>query len=631
MPPVQIIFADEGFLSLVRIQANKDAELADLPLFGLTVYEKLYTSEGDLFLVAAASSVLQKELIQKGYLLDVLDPDSSNAIYSLLYGSSEKLEQARRITKILLIEGRFGIARTADSQIEHLAALGLQIAPLAPRPFIPNLPEIRTEALPSTVSVDPLIQSMIDQVSQTALFNFIGGLSGEWPVTVNGSPYSIATRYSFATTPINKATRYAYEFFNSLGLTTWYDYYSLSGLERRSVIAQQTGSSHPEKIVLLIAHLDSTSYLNGDPFIFSPGADDNASGSAALMHIAEILSQYEFGCTLRYALFTGEEQGMYGSKAYAFDVYHQGEAIQAVLDLDMLGYNSPSSPAIFELHTRPGNPGDLAIANLFRDVVYAYGFNLVPWILQDGKSFSDHSSFWDYGYPAVMAIEDWNDHTPNYHKTGDQLETLNFSYYVEFVKAAMATFANMGCIQNGRLSGTIRDSLSSIPIPGAKIEALSDEVPPISTTSGSDGGYLLTLQPGTYAIHFSAYDHLGASFNNTTIQQNQTTTIDPFLTPCVFVRQTHLEADTVMPAVGDTVTLNGSVEGGDPPIGFDWDFDDGTTASGASVSHIFYNRGAYLVRLTANNPCGVSQSVSTVFFVDLELVFLPIARLSSAP
>ena len=125
---------------------------------------------------------------------------------------------------------------------------------------------------------------------------------------------------------------------------------------------------------------------------------------------------------------------MFGSKAYAEDVYYQGEDLQAVLNLDMLAYSTPNSASTIELHTRPSNASDLAIAYRFRDAVSAYGLGLQPLIFQDGKTFSDHSSFWNYGYPAVMAIEDWTDHTPYYHKTSDQVESLNMPYYRDFAQ-----------------------------------------------------------------------------------------------------------------------------------------------------------------------------------------------------
>ena len=180
----------------------------------------------------------------------------------------------------------------------------------------------------------------------------------------------------------------------------------------------------------------------------APGADDNASGSVGVLIAADILSQYSFDCTIRYALFTGEEQGLYGSEAYAQYVSSQGDDIEGVLNLDMIAYNTRFSPPVIELHTRPSNQSDLAIANLFDDVIDAYNLGLIPQIVQDGISASDHYSFWQHGYPAILGIEDFEDFTPHYHTTDDQVETLNITYFTQFVKAAVGTMAHMGCLNS---------------------------------------------------------------------------------------------------------------------------------------------------------------------------------------
>ncbi len=198
---------------------------------------------------------------------------------------------------------------------------------------------------------------------------------------IGGAPYTIATRYTYTTEPIQKATQYAYEHFDALGLPVQYHTYNLSGM-KRNVIAEQPGLSQPERIFMVTAHLDDTSQ---SPYTLAPGADDNGSGSTGVLIAADILSQFDFDCTIRYALFTGEEQGLVGSYYYAQDAYANGDDIEGVLNLDMIAYNSDLYPQI-ELHTRPGNPSDLAIANLFSDVVDAYNLNLVPEIVQDGIS-----------------------------------------------------------------------------------------------------------------------------------------------------------------------------------------------------------------------------------------------------
>lgn len=317
-----------------------------------------------------------------------------------------------------------------------------------PRPLVElDPPVINTQngqpAWVESVIPLPAIQEMIDQVTPSLVSNYDGGLSGEWPVTIGGSPYTIMTRYSRSITPVEKATQYVFEHFESLSLDTYYQYFTLSGSQKRNVVAEQPGIDQPERVFMVTAHLDDYS---GDPYNYAPGADDNASGSSAVLIAADILSQYTFDCTLRYALFTGEEQGLVGSQAYAQQAFLNGDNIEGVLNLDMIGYNSDDSPVI-ELHTRTNNASDLAIANLLADVVSAYQLNLTPEIQPFNFGSSDHASFWDYGYPAILAIEDFDDFNPSYHTTGDVLAILDLTYFTNFVKAAVGTMAHLGCLR----------------------------------------------------------------------------------------------------------------------------------------------------------------------------------------
>ena len=137
----------------------------------------------------------------------------------------------------------------------------------------------------------------------------------------------------------------------------------------------------------------------------------------------------------------------------AFQNYLLGEEILGVLNLDMVAYNTQGSQKDMDLHAdEAGVPGSMDLAHLYVDVINAYNLDLVPNIWEDGLTASDHSSFWDYGYSAILAIEDWDDFTPYYHTQSDLLQTLDMTFYVEFVKASVAAFAHMGVLYDD-LSG----------------------------------------------------------------------------------------------------------------------------------------------------------------------------------
>jgi hypothetical protein len=618
--------ASDQRAALVRVELTSIDQLNTLAEQGLQVFAEIYTEDGRVVLLLPAEPAMQASLAQQGYPVQVLDFNARQAEFLLIEGTGEELQQVSSITPLLMVEGQQAIIRTTPAQAENLSAQGLLWRPLRLHRLLPQEVSAKTPNQPESLPASPLVQEMLSQVSQAQLYNYVGGLSGEWPISIEGSNYTLYTRYTWASTPITKATRYTHDFFQSLGLMTDYDYYSISGYERRNVMVQQTGISQPNRIFLLTAHLDS--YSNA-PYSSAPGADDNASGSAAVMHIANILRNYQFDCTIRYVLFTGEEQGMYGSYAYAEDMYNQGQNIAGVLNLDMIAFNTIGSYPSIELHTRPGNASDLVIANLFKDAVTTYQIGLYPIILQDGKSFSDHSSFWNFGYPAILAIEDWNDHTPDYHQTTDRLSTLDMPYYKEFTRAALATFAHMGCLRQGTLSGHVTDAKTGQPLPGATIQARLDASNSWQTTALSDGTYQLILIPGSYQLEASAPAHLPASYSNIPINVNQTTTQNFALQPCSTFQNLNFTFSPSEPAVGQTVTFNASVTGSSPV--YSWSFGDGGNASGPNVNHAFASSGGFQVRLTISNACTPTSIVKTVLVGLIFHVYLPNAPLVSTP
>ncbi len=292
----------------------------------------------------------------------------------------------------------------------------------------------------------PLVAGMISQVTQTAVYNYEAQFTGQTSVLVGGSPYTFTTRNTSSGTPIQKATQYVYERLQALGLNTTYHNWSSSycSLSNRNVIGERPGQVTPNEIVVISAHLDDMPSSGA-----APGADDNASGAVGVLMAAEILSGYPFERTLRFVFFTGEEQGLCGSDEYAYAADQRGDNIVAVYNLDMIAYDSTGGPTL-RLHTRPtGNSGyaaDLAIAGVFTNVVQAYGLSgvLTPIITADGDDGSDHWSFWDYGYPAIMAIEDdYDDWNTYYHTANDALNRINLTYFTNFVKASVGTAAHL--------------------------------------------------------------------------------------------------------------------------------------------------------------------------------------------
>ena len=379
--------------------------------------------------------------------------------------------------------------------------------------------------LASPSEPNPLIADMIAQVDSATIVLYDGNLSGENQVTIGGQPYTLYTRYSYSGQPVQKATQFVYEHFENLGLEVEYHNYNWWGNYWRNVVATKPGLTYPDDIYIICAHVDS---ISNDPYNYAPGADDNASGVTGVMIAADILSQYDFGYTVRFVTFTGEEQGLHGSHYYAQDAYNEGDNILGVLNLDMIAYDSDDQP-ILELHAGTG-PGSIAIANLFSDVVDTYDLDLVPEIITVGATTrSDHASFWNYGYSAILGIEDWDDFTPYYHTTNDQLSSLNIPYFTEFVKASVGTVASMACLLPGKgyLEGTVTGAGGGDPLVDVTVTIVNQENSDQTTTSTDPSGYYTkTLSIGLYDVTAEASGYYSATTGGVEILADEVTAQD---------------------------------------------------------------------------------------------------------
>jgi hypothetical protein len=354
---------------------------------------------------------------------------------------------------------------------------------------------------------NPIVQEMIDQVEEDTLYQYVGSLSGEWPVDIGGMPYTILTRNSYSGEPIQKSSEYLYEFYRDIGYPVIFQDFSIDKIPLRNVIAEMPGSLAPDEIFMITGHYD-----NAPSGPRAPGADDNASGTAAVMLAASILSQYEFGCTLRFTNFSGEEQGLVGSTASARQSFCERENIRGVINLDMIAWNTAGSPAEMELHVNKDIPGSVDIAHLYQDVIETYNIDLAPEIVFSSGSGSDHASYWAYDFPAILAIEDLDDFNPHYHKTTDRLDKLDIAYFSYIVKASLATLAHMSCLVDsgwGTVSGKIVDEYDGSAIPDATITFYQPEWGvSIKTISDEQGYYTRKIASTGY---FVSADALGYS------------------------------------------------------------------------------------------------------------------------
>ena len=325
----------------------------------------------------------------------------------------------------------------------HLRARLIFLALVLTLALLAGLTGEPSAAGPGDESPDPFIAQLLAQVDTTTLTGYVADLSGERAVIIGGEEYTFETRYSYSE-GIKKAAQYLHEHYDALGLDVAFHDYIHHDHIWRNVEATLPGAGKPERIYIICAHVDSIS--RHQPMTDAPGADDNASGTAAVMLAADILNGHQFEYTIRFVNFSGEEQGLHGSAAYAARSRAQGEDIAGVINLDMLGWDATGGPDI-DLHAG-AETTSLALAHTFSETVTLYDLYLLPQIIGLGATrASDHSSFWDNGYAAILAIEDYypnrQDFNPYYHSGNDLLEHINTVYFTTLTQAVLATLVTL--------------------------------------------------------------------------------------------------------------------------------------------------------------------------------------------
>jgi Zn-dependent M28 family amino/carboxypeptidase len=213
------------------------------------------------------------------------------------------------------------------------------------------------------------------------------------------------------------------------------------GKTLQNVIAVQPGSTNPDAIFVIGAHYDSKPDSSR-----APGADDNASGVAAVIEAARILSQYETRFTIIYALWDEEEVGLLGSQYHAEIAYENQQQIQGVINLDMIGWDSDNDHVT--VLNEDENVVSVIMVRRALELIEDWGLDLIPVVTQR-RFASDHIVFREYGIGAICISEDFiDDFNENWHTTDDRVENMNLEYYLENAKLSTALLASLAEIKN---------------------------------------------------------------------------------------------------------------------------------------------------------------------------------------
>jgi len=287
----------------------------------------------------------------------------------------------------------------------------------------------RATAARATGLTVPEVQALVDQVDQNRYFNDIATLT------------AFGSRNTHNVGNVN-ARNWLEGQFAAMGLATATPQLTVSGTPTRNVVGTLTGSMFPDEFLVVGAHFDSLPSSGN-----APGAEDNASGTAAVLEMARILAPFGSQRTIHFIAFTGEEQGLRGSADWVGDLTAtQRSNFEGAVIMDMISYTGDSERDVLLETSSWAAP----LLNELADA--AADFTTLSVYTSFFPFGSDHVPFLNANLPAVLTIEnDW-DTFPAYHQSTDTTAFITRDLGASITKmnlAAVARLANPQPLNSG--------------------------------------------------------------------------------------------------------------------------------------------------------------------------------------
>jgi Zn-dependent M28 family amino/carboxypeptidase len=256
---------------------------------------------------------------------------------------------------------------------------------------------------------------------------------------------------------LNAASDYIERHFIKYGYSPIHQTYEVEGQEYKNIIASYGNPNAP--VFVIGAHYD----VCGD----QPGADDNASGVASLLSLAQKFSQMKPALPFRieFVAFTLEEPPFFrtnkmGSYVHAKSLKGKGVNVIGMACLEMVGYFSTKDRSqrypFFLMKLFYPSKGDfIAVVGNFKSSKLVDHFHnhigqasiktekLTAPSLLPGVDFSDHKNYWKFGYQAIMITDTSFYRNHNYHEMSDTIETLDFSKMAEVTRGIYFAITNL--------------------------------------------------------------------------------------------------------------------------------------------------------------------------------------------
>jgi subtilisin-like proprotein convertase family protein len=417
---------------LIRVERKKTEDLALLRSADVPVVQEMRPC---LFVLGSDADLAG--LRARGYDARVIDRDPQGADY-LIVGLRPDSDAAavRSSGVVLLEEENWVLLRVPAGPIPeaiHEARAFVARMPETPAGMPKPAPEM-PEGPPSFLLPNPIITKIVGSVADADIQSY-------WTSIVNNPP--TGTRFSTNIGCTNAAT-YCFNQYTALKVPVAYQ--TWSGTNAPNVIGTLDGATNPGDVYIMVAHLDDLPSSGT-----APGADDNGSGSATVLEAAKVLSCWGVRNTVKFLNVTGEEQGLFGSEAYAADALTRGENIKGVINYDMVGWQGDGIPAVEDLDL-DYNASSQWLAQKMVDAAATYGTGLaIKTILCPSLTVSDHAPFWSRGWSAICGITDNEGYCgaagnyPPYHTSGDTMAANgNLAFFYKVVRTTVATLAELG-------------------------------------------------------------------------------------------------------------------------------------------------------------------------------------------
>ncbi len=297
------------------------------------------------------------------------------------------------------------------------------------------------------------IQEMVDAIDENQILSYLEDVVGE-------------RHHITAPAALEDVRGYITDAFTDAQLQTEDHNFTYESTLMKNILGRKPGAKDEAVTYIIDGHFD------GVPG--SPAADDNGTAVAGVLECLRVLSQYQFEHSIRFIGFDAEELGLIGSYRYNLNGIKPYEELEGVLNFEMIGYYSdqPYSQTLPEgfgilfpeataqvvddefrgnFITVVGNVDSNPLISAYESAATTYVPDLrvisvaVPGngtIAPDLRR-SDHSTFWDAGYQAVMLTDGSEFRNQNYHTPNDVIDSLHMGFLTDVVKATLATAAQL--------------------------------------------------------------------------------------------------------------------------------------------------------------------------------------------